>query len=407
MLKALEGRLSARIKSTKRSPIREILKLLDKPGVISFAGGMPDPTLFPNDLIKTTINKVINEDSEHALQYGTSEGCAPLRHELSRRLAEKENINVSEEELLITVGSQQGLDLIAKIFLNFGDIVIVEEPSYLGGLMAFRSYGGRFIGIPCDEKGMQVGVINEKLKELGKQEMKRIKFVYVVPDFQNPGGTTLSLDRRKELIELAEKYDFLIVEDTPYRELRYWGENIPSLFSLAPKGRVVALCTFSKLFCPGFRLGYAVASKDVIFQLVTGKQGTDLCTPPFNQLVLAQVLNDNALDPHIKNLIAVYGKKRKAMLDSLDKYMLPLEMPSIEWTKPEGGLFLWMSLPEYMDTDKMLMRAIENKVAYVAGKDFFHDGSVNNCMRLNFSMATIEQIDEGIKRLAQVINEEK
>ncbi|MDD2889650.1 MAG: PLP-dependent aminotransferase family protein [bacterium] len=407
MGKSLKDKLSARIKVAKRSTIRELLKLLEQPDIISFAGGMPDPALFPVNLIKEACDHVLTNHSEFTLQYGSSEGYLPLRQELIRRIETKEKTKVSEDEIIVTVGSQQGLDLVAKILLNYGDIVIVEEPTYLGGLQAFRSYGGRFIGIPCDETGMQVELIEDKLKELGKHEIKRIKFVYVVPDFQNPGGRTLSLERRKKLIALAEKYDFLIVEDSPYKELRYCGEHKPSLFSLAPRGRVVMLCTFSKLFCPGFRLAYAIGDKDVIFQMVTGKQATDLCTPAFNQAVLSYVLKKNALDPHIEKLISAYHGKQKCMLNSLDKYIPPLGMPSIEWTKPDGGLFLWMTMPEYIDTERMLSRAIENKIAYVTGTDFFHDSSVKNCMRLNFSMSSVERIEEGIRRLVEVINAEK
>ncbi|MFA5031919.1 MAG: PLP-dependent aminotransferase family protein [bacterium] len=407
MGKFLKDNLSARIKVAKRSTLRELLKLIEKPDIISFAGGMPDPALFPVDLIKEACDHVLTNHSRFILQYGTSEGYLPLIQEIAKRIELKEKTKVNEDEMIITVGSQQGLDLIAKIFLNYGDIVIVEEPTYLGGLQAFRSYGGRFIGIPCDESGMQVELIEDKLKELGKHEIKRIKFVYVVPDFQNPGGRTLSLERRKKLIALAEKYDFLIVEDSPYKELRYRGEHKPSLFALAPRGRVVMLCTFSKLFCPGFRVAYAIGEKDVIYQMVTGKQSTDLCTPAFNQAVLSYVLKKNALEPHIEKLITAYREKQKCMLNSLDKYIPPLGMPSIEWTKPDGGLFLWMMMPEYIDTERMFPRGLENNIAYVMGADFFHDSSIKNCMRLNFSLPTLEKIEEGVKRLAEVINAEK
>ncbi|MDD5530662.1 MAG: PLP-dependent aminotransferase family protein [bacterium] len=384
-----------------------MFRLTENSDIISFAGGLPDPNLFPAKIIEKATVSVLSTDSKRILQYGASEGYVPLKQELIKRLIQKEKIQLTEEELIITTGSQQGLDIIAKIFLNYEDIVIVEEPSYLGGLMAFKSYGAKFIGIPCDENGMRVEIINNKLKNLAKHEINRIKFVYIVPDFQNPGGTTLSLERRKKLIELAEKYDFLIVEDTPYKELRYSGKDIPSLFSLAPQGRVITLCSFSKLLCPGFRLGYTFSSKDIVFQLATGKQSIDLCTPPFIQAILAKILENNELEKHIQNLISVYGKKEKIMLNSLNKHMLPLKIPTIEWTKVEGGLFLWIKLPEYIDTEKMIMKAIEKKVAYVPGTDFYHDGSVKNCMRLNFSSSTFEQIDRGIKRLAEVIKSEK
>lgn len=409
MTKFLEGKLSARIKVAKRSSIRESLRLVEQSEIISFAGGMPDPALFPIDLIKEACDEVLTNHSEFALQYGASEGYLPLRQEIIKRVASanKEETKIGEDEIIITVGSQQGLDLVAKTFLNYGDIVIVEEPTYLGGIQAFKSYGGNFIGIPCDETGMQVELIEDKLKKLSNQEIERIKFVYVIPDFQNPGGRTLSIERRKKLIALAEKYNFLIVEDSPYKELRYCGKHKPSLFALAPRGRVIMLCTFSKLFCPGFRVAYAMGGKEIIYQMVTGKQATDLCTPAFNQAVLSYVLEKDALDPHIEKLISVYREKQKCMLNSLDKYIPPLGMPSIKWTKPDGGLFLWMIMPEHIDTEKMFPKAIENKIAYVMGADFYHDSSVKNCMRLNFSMPSLEKIEEGVKRLAKVIGSEK
>ncbi|MBI4723209.1 MAG: PLP-dependent aminotransferase family protein, partial [Candidatus Stahlbacteria bacterium] len=356
--------------------------------------------------VSEATKSILKTDADKVLQYGPTEGYPPLIQQIIKRLAQKEGIHIKENELLITTASQQGLDLVSKIFIDPGDIVIVEMPSYLGGLDALQSYGARFIGIPTDDDGMQVDILAAKLKAMDKPQMSRIKLIYTVPDFQNPSGVTMSLNRREQLTALAEKYDLLILEDTPYRELKYEGATLPSIFSIAGRSRVMMLYTFSKVFCPGMRLGFAIAGEQIIDKLVTAKQSTDLCTSPFNQALLCEMLKGGALDEHIGKIVSVYREKREFMLDTLDKYLTPLGLTDLKWTEPRGGLFLWLTLPDYMDTEEMLSRALQKNVAYVIGSAFYHDRSVKNTMRLNFSYPSLEKISEGIKRLSELIEEE-
>jgi 2-aminoadipate transaminase len=406
MIKGVEQKFSVRAKGIRRSPIRELLKLVTKPEIISFAGGIPDPALFPAYFVGEATKAILETDSDMVLQYGPTEGYPPLIHELTKRLSRKEEIHVSEAEILVTTASQQGLDLVSKIFIDEGDITVVEMPSYLGGLAALHSYGSDFIGIPVDSDGMRIDILEKELAKMGQVEISKIKLIYVIPDFQNPSGVTLSLDRRRALIELAEKYDLLILEDSPYRELRYRGNSLPSMFSLAERGRVIMLYTFSKVFCPGMRLGFVIGNEPVIDRLIMAKQATDLCTPPFTQALLCEMLKGGALDEHIKKIVTVYREKGKFMLNTLDKYLLPLNLPNLTWTKPDGGLFLWVTLPEYMDSEKMFRKALKKNVAYVIGSAFYYDNSCKNTMRLNFSYPSLEAISEGIKRLSELIKEE-
>ncbi|MCK4353515.1 PLP-dependent aminotransferase family protein [candidate division WOR-3 bacterium] len=398
-----EDKFSIRTKTMKRSAIRELLKLVLNPEIISFAGGMPDPSLFPIKLLGDAVKSVLEREGKRAVQYGPTEGHQGLKEELIKRLETRRNIKINENEILITTASQQGLDLVSKIFIDPEDIVIVGLPTYLGGLGAFHSYRARFIGIPLDDNGMRVDLVEEKLRVL-RRGQHRVKFIYVIPDFQNPAGVTLSIERRKKIIALAEKYNILILEDTPYRELRYRGESIPSLFALAPRDRVVSLYTFSKVLFPGLRLGYILGDKEIINQLVIAKQSTDLCTPPFTQAILCEILKRDVIDEHIKKLVVRYRDKRECMLNSLDKYMP--ELPDLSWTKPDGGLFLWVTLPNYMNTEKLFSKALEKKVAYVAGSYFYYNDSGKNTLRLNFSYPTLKLIIKGIQRLGGLIKEE-
>ncbi|PIP12463.1 MAG: aminotransferase [bacterium (Candidatus Stahlbacteria) CG08_land_8_20_14_0_20_40_26] len=394
----LEDKLSTVAKAMKRSEIRELLKLVAKPEIISFAGGMPDPTLFPSKLIAEVTSEVMEKEGERALQYGPTEGDTELRE----KLAEWDKVDI--DNILITTASQQGLDLVSKIFIDPGDTVIVGYPTYLGGLQAFNSYDAKFIGIPLDDEGMKVDVLEGTLQKLSR-DRNLPKFIYIVPDFQNPKGVTMPTDRRKRVLELASKYDLLILSDTPYRPLRYSGEPCPNFFHLdGGMERVITLFTFSKILCPGFRLGYIVAPPDIIDKLVVAKQGTDLCTSPFNQAIVREIIKQDKLDRHIKKLVSVYKEKRDRMLSALDNYMPKME--GLSWTRPDGGLFLWLTLPEGMDANRMFERALASNVAYVVGSAFHYDGNCKNTMRLNFSYPTLEKIDEGIKRLAKVIEEE-
>jgi 2-aminoadipate transaminase len=291
-----------------------------------------------------------------------------------------------------------------KIFINPGDVIIVGYPTYLGGLQAFKAYGPKFVGIPLDDEGMEVDVLEATLQKLSR-ERNLPKFIYIVPDFQNPKGVTMPTERRKRLLELAERYDLLILADSPYRPLRYSGEPYPNFFHIGDNiKRVITLFTFSKILCPGFRLGYIVAPSKIIDKLIIAKQGTDLCTPSFTQAITREIMKQDKLFGHIKKLVSVYRKKRDRMLNALNKYMPKID--GLQWTRPDGGLFLWMTLPKGMDANIMFDKAVENNVAYVVGSAFHYDGKYRNTMRLNFSYPSLEQIDEGIRRLAKVIEEE-
>ncbi len=384
----------------KRSVIRELLKLTAKPGIISFAGGLPAPVTFPVDHVRSAIDKVIEEEAHTALQYGPTEGDKRLREDLTE-IMKKEGINTTPDHILVTTASQQGLDLVAKIFLNPGDICITGSPTYLGGLQAFKSYQGVPVGIELDDYGMIPELLEETLARL-EAEGRRPRFIYIIPDFQNPAGVTIPEDRRRRIIEIAKKGEYLIVEDTPYRQLRYSGEHQATFQSLAPD-MVLSLYTFSKLLLPGFRLGWACGPHWVVDKMVMAKQAVDLCTPPFNQAITHAMLQAGVLETELKNTIKVYDRRRKLMLDCLEKEFL--DIPDVHWTKPEGGLFLWLTLPAGKNADDLFQKAVDENVAYVPGSAFFPDNDNHQSMRLNFSYANEEQIVEGVKRLAQVVRE--
>jgi len=379
------------------SVIREILKLVQNPEVISLAGGMPDPATFPVEDIKKITHKVLSKNSARALQYSTTEGLPELRKCILDHLA-KDGNNGELENIIISSGSQQGLDLLGKVFLNPGDIAIVELPSYLAALSAFHSYGGELAGIPMDDEGMQMDILEEKLTQL-KNEGKKVKFIYTISNFQNPAGVTMSLARRKKIIKTAHKFNIFIVEDNPYEKLRFEGEPIPSIYSLDNNGFVISLGTFSKILCPGLRLAWVLGNKDIIRKMAILKQATDLCTSIFNQLISYEYCKSGKLEENIRSNIQIYKKKRDIMLNALDKYF-PQE---VTWTKPQGGFFVMATLPEYIDTGEMFKEAIEENVAYVPGGPFFADGKGKNTMRLSFCYPSMEDIDEGIKRLGKVI----
>ncbi|MFW5627906.1 MAG: PLP-dependent aminotransferase family protein [Candidatus Cloacimonadaceae bacterium] len=396
MITDLNSALSANIKGMKRSAIRELLKYLGAPGLISFSGGFPSPLTFPVEDLKEIMNDVMEKEAAFALQYGATEGDALLRELLVKRYNEQ-GIKMEMENLIITTASQQALDLIAKMFIDRGDYVIVGLPSYLGGLSAFNSYGANMIGIPMDDEGEDPEILEAELKKL--QAMgKKPKFLYLIPDFQNPAGVTMSEKRRKEILELAYKYDVMIIEDSPYRELRYEGETQKTMYEMDGTGHVIMLGTFSKIFCPGFRIGWVAAHPDVLDKIVVGKQATDLCTPPFTQRIAARYMERGLLDPKIEDIRQMYSVKQKGFLAALDEHM-PEEMT---WTRPEGGLFMMVNAPERLDTNALLLECIqEAKVAYVAGTSFYSDGGGLNTMRLNFSYETLEKNEEGVKRLAE------
>ena len=399
MVSDLEHIFSTSAQNMKRSAIREILKLTQNPEVISFGGGLPSPESFPVKDLKEIINELLDEDGPAALQYGATEGVMELREIMVDRY-KKEGFNIDIDNLSIITSSQQGLYLLGKIFLDRGDKVVCGLPSYLGGISAFNTFGASLEGIPFDEKGMRSDKLEEKLNEL--QEMgQKPKFIYIIPDFQNPAGITMPESRRKQIIDLAHKYDVLIVEDSPYREIRFEGEHQKTLFELDNQGQVITLGTFSKTFAPGFRLGWAIANKDIIDKMVIAKQSMDLCTPTFNQKIAARAIKKGLFDRNLKKTVDQYHRKRDNMLKAFREYM----PEGVSWTEPEGGLFLFMTLPDHMDSEKLFYKAIEKNVAYVMGSVFHCDGSGKNTMRINFSYVPEEKAVEGVKRLAEAIRE--
>jgi 2-aminoadipate transaminase len=399
MIKDLASFYSKNALSMRRSEIRELLKFTRQPDIISFAGGLPGPETFPVKDLEEISCQVLREKGTLALQYGPTEGELSFRQEIAKWL-NREKAGIKPENILVTAGSQQGLDIISKIFLDPNDIILLELPSYIGGLQAFTAYRARMIGVPQNYEGMRMDLLEKELERLAKKG-KKPKFIYVVPDFQNPSGVTMPLERRKRLLELACQYEVPIIEDSPYRDLRYKGEAVPAIYSFDKENYVIALSTFSKLLSPGLRLAWIMAPTEWMDRMVVAKQSMDLCSPTYTQLMAAEYLRRGLLPRQIENIRKVYGRKLDAMLKALEKYM----PKGVEWSKPEGGLFLWVKLPKKMSANDLFPKAIEKKVAYVVGSAFHCNGKGQNTMRLNFSFSTEQQIDEGIHRLAEVIKE--
>lgn len=397
----LDNYFSDMSKRAKKSAIRELLKLTKEPGIISFAGGLPAPETFPVEELREVTEEVLKNEAAFSLQYGTTEGDDLLREQLVKRYREM-GLDITKKNLVITTASQQSLDFLGRVFINKGDKVIVEFPSYLGALQAFNAFGANPIGIPSDEHGMDPKLLEAKLAELAANG-EQVKFMYIIPDFQNPSGVTMPEFRRKEIIEIAHKYNVLIVEDSPYRELRFEGEAQPTIYQLDKEGTTITLGTFSKIFVPGFRIGWVIADPKIIDKFVTTKQSVDLCTPPFVQRIAARYMEKGLFSTKLGDIIKLYKHKKDLMMDCFEKY-LP---EGVKWTNPEGGLFLFVYLPEHMDAEKLFKIAIANKVAFVLGTVFYCDGSGKNTLRINFSYCSDEQIVEGVKRLGQAIREYK
>lgn len=394
----LDAFLSTGARGMRRSLIRELLKLTSRSGIISFAGGFPDPATFPVVELQEVTRDVLADQAHRALQYGITEGDPRLRDELVRWLG-RDGIAVTRDQILVTNGSQQGLDILGKVFLDPGDVIIVELPSYLAALQVFRTYGAEMLGVPQDDEGMQTDRLADVLADLAAQG-RRAKFIYVVPDFQNPSGVTWTEERRRHLLDLARRHNTLVVEDNPYRSVRFAGTAPPPVYALDGDGRTIYLSTFSKTLCPGLRIGWMVAAEEIIAQFVTAKQGMDLCSPSFTQAIAAELLHRDLLAPRLPGIAEVYRRKCDTMLRALQR-----EMPAgVTWTRPEGGLFLWVRLPESMDTEALLREAVEREgVAYVIGTGFHADGGGRHAMRLNFSFPSEEEIEEGIRRLARLV----
>lgn len=383
-----------RMNDVKASDIRELLALVNKPEIISFAGGLPAPELFPVDKIQAATDAVLQENGRAALQYGPTDGILRLREQICDRLLAKNSIKTDPSNIIITAGSQQGLDFVARLFVNPGDVVLMESPSYLGAINAFKLSQPVFGEVPTDDGGMIMEELDKMLAST-----PNVKMIYVIPDFQNPSGRTWSLERRQKFMEIVNRYEIMVVEDNPYGELRYKGEYLPSLKSMDTKGLVMYLGTFSKILAPGYRLAWICASHDVIEKINLIAQAAVLQSSTISMMVVSKFIDMFDLDAHVETVRAVYEHRCSVMMDAMGRYF-PKE---VKYTIPDGGLFTWAELPDYIDTKVMATDALAQNVAYVPGIGFFPNGNNHHCMRLNYSCMPDERIEEGIRRLADVI----
>ena len=392
----MEYKFASRMDRMKASEIRELLKLTAKPEIISFAGGLPAPELFPVKEIAHVSHDLVLKEGQKLLQYATTEGRPTLREKIAKRMTEKYGTPVDMNDILITTGSQQCLDFAGKLFLDPGDVVLCESPSYLGALNAFNAYQPVFKEVPTDGEG----IIPEELDKILATTPK-CKFIYVIPDFQNPTGICWSLERRKKFIEVINKYDLPVFEDNPYGELRYRGESFPTLKSMDTKGLVSFLGTFSKIFCPGLRLGWIAGPHTIVEKFVMIKQSADLHTSNFDQGVADAYMDSYDLDAHVKEIVELYGHRRDLILKTMEE-----EFPEgVEFTRPDGGLFLWVTVPEGVSARKVFDKCIEQKVAAVIGDAFYPNDKTDRSMRVNYSCMPDDKIVEGVKRMAKAIKE--
>ncbi len=383
----------------RASDIREILKVTAQPDIISLAGGLPAPELFPVDEYRRAFEWVLETNGAAALQYGPTEGYQPLREFVAARMRAF-GMTCSADDVLITNGSQQALDLIGKILLNPGDRVVLENPSYLGAIQAFNQYEPDYAVVPMDDDGMQVEALEKILaQDAARPGRGRIKLIYALPNFQNPTGRTMSLERRSRLVEISARFGVPIVEDDPYGELRYEGEHLPSLKSFDTEGNVIFLGTFSKILAPGFRLGWTIASPSALEQIIHAKQPSDLHTGMAQQMATEYVTRDGFVDRHVETIKRFYRERRDVMLRAMAEHF----PPEARFTRPAGGLFVWAELPSHIDTRDLLLEAVKGKVAFVPGQGFHADGSGTNTMRLNFSNVPPEKLEEGVRRLGAAI----
>ena len=403
MATSWEYRYAQRTKGMQSSVIREILKVASQPDVIHLAGGMPAPELFPLEEVAQACLRVLDNRGSDALQYSITEGYPLLRQFIVDKMS-RYGIVASVDNVLITSGSQQALDLVGKVLIDPGDVIIAGAPTYVGAIQAFTAYQASFASVPLDDEGMMVDLLEERIIQTHP------KFVYVLPNFHNPGGVTLSLERRERLVSLAGQYGVPVIEDDPYGELRFEGEHVPPIVVIDAtrngdqpegyfKGDVIYMSTFSKTLAPGLRLGWIVAPVEVVKKLAQAKQGTDLHTSTFNQMLAYEVVADGFLDEHVREIRDVYRQRRDAMLAAMERYF----PEGVTWTRPQGGLFLWVKLPKGTDCRELLEEAIEQKVAFVPGTAFYADGRGHDSLRLTFSYCPTETIEEGIRRLGTVI----
>jgi 2-aminoadipate transaminase len=400
MKKTFETMFSQNAHAMRASEIRELLKLLNNPAMISFAGGLPNPEAFPVAGLKSVVAHVMEAHASEALQYGVTEGHNKLRDAIAQGMGAVYGAPQKLSNILITTGSQQAMNLLAQVFLDPGDLVLTENPSYLGALQSFAACRARVEGVPMDGAGMRMDALEEKLLLL-RARQERPKFLYLVPTFQNPTGVTLSRERRLKLYALLREYDLMLIEDDPYGLLRFEGEAEPLIKSLDVEDRVVYLGSFSKILAPGMRTGWLAAPEEIINRVSLAKQAQDLCSNTFGQYCVFEAIHHNLLFPHVAQIAALYQGKRDRMLAAMEKHF-PAE---VRWNKPAGGMFIWATLPPELNAVDLLTRAIARNVAYVTGEPFFPGGGGQQNFRLNFSYASDAQIDEGIGRLGRVITE--
>lgn len=393
----MEYKIADHIAAMKPSAIREIFKVLVDPEVIALSAGSPDPGSYPTKEMTAIGNDIFANDLVTTLQYGTTEGYTPLREQTKKRLMEKYQTGTEADDVIITTGGQQTISLFTQTMINRGDVVVCEEPSFIGALNAFRSFGAQLKGVPMDEEGMRMDKLEEVLATT-----ENVKFIYVIPTFQNPSGRTMTLERRKQLLEIAKKYDVLILEDNPYFELRYEGEPVPTVKSMDTEGRVVYAGSYSKVLSPGMRIGFCLANKDIINRMVVCKQVSDVHTNMYFQMLVSRYLDTYDLDAHIKDICELHKIKRDAMLAALDKYV----DKRVTFTHPNGGLFIWGELPEGYDSFKLCQEITRRKVACVPGNAFATDESaVCNGFRMNFSMPSLENIEIACQRIGETVAE--
>ena len=397
----MEFQFSNKMKNIKSSEIRELLKYIHMPGMISFGGGLPNPESFPGEELRNILDDIMENYVSSALQYGQTNGLPELKEQLAAYLKSDENINVDPENILLTTGSQQALYALPLIFANEGDYVITEAPTYVGMLSSLTASGIRSQSVSMDDNGMITDELEEKLKSM-KSKGIMPKFIYTIPTFQNPAGYTMPLDRRKHLLELAQQYNIPVIEDNPYGDLRYSGKKLPTLKSLDTNDMVTYLGTFSKIMAPGLRTGFTVSQPEVLGEFNKLKQSLDLTSDSLSQYIAYEYIRKGIIYKQIPKTIELYRRKRDIMLEALDD-----EMSDATWSRPEGGMFLWVKLNKDMDALKMLKRAINNKIAYVTGSAFYHNNPEMNTMRLNFTYSSDEDLKEGVRRLAKTIKEEK
>ncbi len=387
-------KFSKRVPADGTDAVGAILKAAADPKIISFAGGLPAPELFPVKEMKAAVDKVFDEHGQEAMQYGAAKGATALRQAIQQHVKEKENVDSELDNVLVTTGSEQALDLVGKAFVNPGDTVLVEQPTYLCALDVFRSYGANFASVEMDEDGMKMDALEEALKA-----NPNTKLIYTVPNFQNPTGRTMTEERRKQLAELAEKYDVYVLEDNPYGEIRFAGQHVPAVKSFDKSGHVLYMSTFSKTLAPGFRLGWLVADKNVVNKLTVLKQSADLHTDNLAQFAVAQFFADNDVDAHVKEISALYGKRKDLMLEGIKKYF----PEGVKYTDPEGGMFLWVEVPGVDDTVELFKECLEHDVAFVPGDPFFAGEVQPGAFRLNYSNMKEDQIEVGLKRLGAAL----